>query len=395
MQQKLLKIVGTVVLLLAAGVTANAASTATTPYVLPQLAFGGGWYSALYFANQSDTDAQIAIYFVGSDGTALLVPLVGQDSAVTDILITVPAHGTSLIEAPNKGGLSQGYATFFLPAGVVGYGIFRQSVAGRADQEAVVPFTSSTVTSSTMVFDETSYITAVAIVNPSPNDATISVLALDDDGRTLGTATIPLPAKNKVVSTMKTLTGMSGIVGHRGTITFSVTTGNVAALGLRFNGYAFTSIPLTGNTPSTAPSFNSFNINVLFLPLNAAQEFVNFAITPTNKGIDYSATFSAEGLTMVNGKATTDSHGTTFTFSKLIAASNAWYGPPGSGIYFPVVLDASLTLTVTQTSTDPNTGAATGTVSGQLIVTGVPLTRGATTLSGGVIGTYVQPGPPK
>ena len=40
--------------------------------------------------------------------------------------------------------------------------------------------------------------------------------------------------------------GLSAIVGQRGKVTFSVSNGNMATLGLRFNGSAFTSIPAVG-----------------------------------------------------------------------------------------------------------------------------------------------------
>jgi hypothetical protein len=389
---KWLKILPSVGFLMAFCVHADAAA-ATTPYVLPQLVFGGGWYSALYFANQNDTDASIGVYFVNSLGKPLLVPL-GGGGTVSNTLVNVPAHGTAIVEAPNLAGLSQGYATFFLPDGVVGYGVFRQSVAGRADQEAVVPFTSATSTANTLVFDETSYITGIAIVNPSPVDSIIAVTALDDNGNTLGSATIPLAAYNKTVSQLTDIKGLSGIAGHRGTLNLSVAAGNVAALGLRFNGYAFTSIPLTTDALPPVSGFTSLRVTSLFLPLNSQQEYVNFTITPTNGGTTYAVAFEVEGLTLINGTATTNSSGTTYLFSTLMPVPNSWV-PPNSGVYYSNVLSASMTLTVTQTSVDPATGAAVGQVSGLLTVNGVPIHGNVETLSGGIFGPYIQPAQPK
>jgi hypothetical protein len=57
-------------------------------------------------------------------------------------VVTIALHGNAVIEAPNVGSLSQGYVSVSPPDGVTGYGIFRQSVPGRADQEAVVLFSS-------------------------------------------------------------------------------------------------------------------------------------------------------------------------------------------------------------------------------------------------------------
>jgi hypothetical protein len=72
---------------------------------------------------------------------------------------------------------------------------------------------------------------------------TVTVKVTGISGQDLGTATIQLGAKAKTAVALRTLTGLSGIVGTRGTATFTVTAGGVAVLGLRFFGSAFTSIP--------------------------------------------------------------------------------------------------------------------------------------------------------
>jgi hypothetical protein len=159
--------------------------------------------------------------------------------------VNLAAYGTAIIEAPNAGSLLEGYAGFTLPSGVYGYGVFRQSVAGRPDQEAVVPFSAAGATSNTLTWDETNFITAVAIVNPSSTAATVAVTLWDENGNIIGTSSIPLPPASKTETTLRTLPGLSGMVGQRGFAQFAVSAGNVAVLGLRFNGFAFTSIPTT------------------------------------------------------------------------------------------------------------------------------------------------------
>jgi len=220
----------------ATGVLANATPPSS---VLPQFAFGGGWYSALYFTNSTSAPASFAVNFTGNDGTPLTVPSLGASTTQ----VNLAANGTAMIEAPNAGSLVQGYATFTLPPGVFGYGVFRQSVPGKLDQEAVVPLSDATATSNTLTWDETSLITAVAMVNPSAVAATVNVTLWDEDGNTVGTYSVALPAYNKTAATLRSLPGLSGIVGKRGSAQFSVSTGNVAVLGLRFDGLAFTSIP--------------------------------------------------------------------------------------------------------------------------------------------------------
>jgi len=209
--------------------------------VMGQFAFGGGWYTAMYFNNNSAGPVSFTVNLVADGGTALMVPSLGGPSAT----VQIPAGGTATIEAPNVGTTTfQGYAVFTLPPGVTGYGVFRQTSPGRPDQEAVVPFASSTTTSRTLLFDETNrLVTAVAIVNPSAAPVTVVVNATDTNGNTLGSAAIPLGAHNKMESAMDMISGLSNMFGHRGRAVFTVTTGSVAVLGLRFDVSAFTSIP--------------------------------------------------------------------------------------------------------------------------------------------------------
>jgi hypothetical protein len=141
------------------------------------------------------------------------------------------------------GDLTQGYASVALPEGVTGYGVFRQSVAGTPDQEAVVPLANAASTTASLTFDDTNYITAVGIVNPSSVATTVTVTTKSAAGGTLGTATIALAAKSKTAVTLRGVQGLTGVANNRGSVTFTVTTGNVAVLGLRFFGSAFTSIP--------------------------------------------------------------------------------------------------------------------------------------------------------
>lgn len=207
--------------------------------LLPQLAFGGGWYSALYFTNATNAAVGFPVTFTADDGTPLTVPSVGGSSTT----VNVPALGTAIVEAPNTGLLVQGYAAFALPPGVSGYGIFRQSATGKPDQEAVVPFSVAYGSSSELIWDETDFTTAVAIVNAGSVAAAISITLWDNGGKVVGTSTVTLLPHQKTEADMRLMSGLSGMVGLRGRATFAATSGNVAVLGLRFGGTAFTSIP--------------------------------------------------------------------------------------------------------------------------------------------------------
>lgn len=209
--------------------------------VLPQFVFGGGWYTALYFSNSLASPVTFQVNFLSDNGTPLNVPALGGSSST----VTIPAGGSVRLEAPNTGTLVQGYASLSLPEGVTGYGVFRQSVTGTPDQEAVVPLANGASTSASITFDDTDFTTAAAIVNPSSVTTTVTVTVKSANGGLLGTATIPLAAKSKTAVALRGLTGLSGVANTRGVATFTVPTGNVAVLGLRFFGSAFTSIPAT------------------------------------------------------------------------------------------------------------------------------------------------------
>jgi hypothetical protein len=220
-------------------VSGKAQTQGLTASVLPDFAFGGGFYSAIYFANTGNTVVSFPVNFIGDDGNPLTVPAIGGATAT----IHLAPQETAIVEAPNVGPLVQGYASVFLPSGVVSYGIFRKSAAGVADQEVIVPLSSVASSRRTLIFDDTNFVTAVAIVNPSVVQNIVTVSVWDDAGNLIGNPTILLGANAKTAVVLRDLPGLAGVAGKRGIADFSVVAGNVAVLGLRFNGAAFSSIP--------------------------------------------------------------------------------------------------------------------------------------------------------
>jgi choice-of-anchor C domain-containing protein len=221
------------------GVSVDPVLASGTTQVLPQFAFGGGWYSALYFTNTGTTPVSFPVTFVADNGSPLNVPSVGGSSTT----VNLGPRATTVIEAPNVGALTQGYVSVALPAGVTGYGVFRQSVAGQPDQEAVVPLSNATSSSSTLSWDDTNFTTAVAIANPTAAPVTVAITLWDAAGNIIGTAVASLAPQNKIETVLHNLPGLAGMIGTRGSATFLVPSGSVAVLGLRFDGAAFTSIP--------------------------------------------------------------------------------------------------------------------------------------------------------
>jgi hypothetical protein len=80
------------------------------------------------------------------------------------------------------------------------------------------------------------------VVNLSSVANTVTVIARDNQGNALGSSTISLGPKAKTAFALRDLAGLSKIAGAMGSVDFSVSIGNLAVLGLRFNGPAFTSI---------------------------------------------------------------------------------------------------------------------------------------------------------
>jgi len=227
------------------GVAGTGQLQSTGGKVLPQFVFGAGtWYSALYFTNTNSDSVSFTVNFIADAGIPLTVPPLGGSS----IAVTIPPSGTAVLEAPSSGSFGDGYASVTLPAGVTGYGIFRQSVAGRPDQEAVVPLTNASSTTNTLAWDETgNAVTSLAIANPSAVATTVTITVWDTSGKLLGTSPpVALAATSKIEGALDALSGLN-LSGKRGSAQFTVSTGNVAVLGLRFSGVAFTSIPAAGN----------------------------------------------------------------------------------------------------------------------------------------------------
>ncbi|HYP13542.1 MAG TPA: choice-of-anchor V domain-containing protein [Bryobacteraceae bacterium] len=215
--------------------TLQPADVTTGPMrVLPQLAFGGGWYTAMYFYNSGPNAATFPLRTYRANG-----------EAAETRNITVPAGGSAFFEAPNTGNLTQGWAGAEMPDGVHGHGVFRQSVAGRADQEAVVPFSSDRTQRVVLLFDDTAGLrTTIAVANPTANDVSVNVVARGEDGQALGSpVTLTLRARERQAFALSDRAELAALNGRRGSVEFTTPTGAVSVLGLRFGGAAFTSIP--------------------------------------------------------------------------------------------------------------------------------------------------------
>lgn len=226
------------------GVNLPAGTTVTTSFAMPQMAFGGGWATALYLTNTTSAATTAQVNFVGADGSPMLAPVTGAGS-VSSRTVELAARGTESIEVTGGTDLQQGWAELALPDGVIGYGVFRQSVEGRAAQEAVVPLITETSRAADLTFDDSGFTTAVALANPSEETVTVTVAVYGTGGALIGSSPVTLGPRAKTSVVLRDLPGLSGVAGTKGWAAISVANGAVSALGLRFGAEAFTSIPVT------------------------------------------------------------------------------------------------------------------------------------------------------
>jgi len=214
----------------------------TVTFALPQVVFGNPWYTALYFSNTTNAQVSFLVSFVANNGSPLAVPLVGIGT-VNSQFVTLAPGATKILEALNIGTLGEGWAEATLPPGVTGYAVFRQVIAGRANQEAVVPLTLESKLSADLIYDDVLFTTSVAFLNPSGQQTTVTITVFNENGTQIGSALVVLPARSKVSTRLKDLNGLSGMAGNRGWASFTVSSGAVSMIGLRFGPEAFTSIP--------------------------------------------------------------------------------------------------------------------------------------------------------
>ncbi len=215
--------------------------------VIAQFVDGGSWKTSMYFVNLENHSVSFQVFFFNDDGTDMSVPILGQ-GVVRGLTVTLETAGSVQFEtagtAPN---LAQGWALLSQSTNdsVGGMAVFRQSVPGRSDQEAVVPIVSQYDSHFVLLFDNTAFTTAIALANPTNNDVSIPVNIRGQNGQIIDQRTIHLGPYNHSAFTLPDT--WTSTAGRRGAIEFLASGSGVGALGLRFNGSAFTSFHVLEN----------------------------------------------------------------------------------------------------------------------------------------------------
>lgn len=214
---------------------------------ISQIADGVGWKTTIILANTDTVPANFTLNFWKADGTPLSLPLIGQGSQ-QQVTGQIPVNGAMTLETPGgaAGTFSQGWGQLTTSNSIGGATIFRASVPGRPDFEASVPVLTPVGQRLILPYDNSNgFATAVALVNPDPNNAAvITANAYDEGGNLLGSSVIiNLPPNGQLAFALTDKFAASA--GHRGAANFSSSGALLTGLGLRFSPAGpFTSIEM-------------------------------------------------------------------------------------------------------------------------------------------------------
>jgi hypothetical protein len=203
----------------------------------------GAFYRSTFLVSSDNTTSiNCTATLVG-----LTVPGFGNGSTYT---FTVVRGGWSIITTPGTQSLRSGYATLDCNAPVAAQVLFSSfSPAGILLSEATI-FSSPIATIAQLLADQRNGAQlGVAIANTRSASTEFIVMAIDQNDREIGRTTVQLPGQSHLARFLNELiTVPSGFTGQVLISTTPSTVGNIYAIGLRFTGPVFTTIPVTLRT---------------------------------------------------------------------------------------------------------------------------------------------------
>lgn len=220
--------------------------------VIPQVVDGAGWRTSFVLTNLDSKALRFTVAFLTDNGDDMVLPIVGGGN-YRGVTITLPPSASTTVETSGTTRtLTQGWAfilTDSVKDRISGMAVFRAQVAGRPDQEAVVPIGSMFDSRFVLLYDNSGgYATSMAIVNPDLDPTTIDVTVRNGEGAILKQSKMTLESfRHQAFSTATT---WPETAGQKGSIEFRVSGDSlgVSALGLRFHpGGSFTSFHTLSN----------------------------------------------------------------------------------------------------------------------------------------------------
>lgn len=215
--------------------------------IIPHVVDGGSWRTTFMFVNLENYPVRFKVIFLSDNARDLYLPIAGL-GITSGVQITLPPTGTITFESAGAPSLSSGWA-YMLPDSPVdaigGLAIFRQSIPGRPDFEAVVPIVSKFDRHFALLFDNVGFTTAAALSNTTLDSLSVPVVVRSETGVVLQRETIFLPALSHTAFAVPDR--LATTAGRRGSIEFLSSGPGIGALGLRFGSASFTSFQVLSN----------------------------------------------------------------------------------------------------------------------------------------------------
>lgn len=206
--------------------------------------------TSVTLTNLDSKTVRFSILFFNDDGSDLTVRMVGQGLVRGIDIVLGSAQSATFATSGDAQFLAQGWATIKKDNSsdsIGGLAVFRQRIPGKPDFEAVVPVVSQFDSHFVLLFDDTaSFITGMAIANPSNSAVVIPINIRNEQGEIIDRRTASLGAFQHTAFAIPDRWPTT--IGLRGSIEFLTSGFGVGVLGLRFDpGGAFTSFHVLSN----------------------------------------------------------------------------------------------------------------------------------------------------
>jgi hypothetical protein len=216
--------------------------------VISQFVDGSAWQTSITVVNLETHSTSFDVLFFLDNGNDFNVPIIGLSGLNRSVHVTLNPFGTLSFQTTGTSSvLTPGWALLSQAnndsVGITG--VFRLNLPGQQSQEAVVPAVNQFEQHFLLPFDDTVYIMGLAIANPTTNSVSVVATIRNEDGQTVDVRQLSLAPYNHAAFVLPST--WSSTRGMRGTIEFVTSGYGVGALGLRFDGIAFTSVSVLEN----------------------------------------------------------------------------------------------------------------------------------------------------
>ena len=220
-------------------------ASAQHKYVFPQFVFGGGWASTLMV---QATATPTTCTFSAQDRFLTMWNPSGNNFSGTSIPLTFGMNGWTILKTatPQSMAVSSGMAVLDCSEEVSANTLFSLEVGGSLVSEAVVKSPEEIVSGESVAQfladhrDGARF--GVAVANPSNQPILVVVAVFDSAGQAIGNTAVDLEANDFRAFFVDELVTIP--TGHTGQVVMAAS-GSFYAIGLRFTGLVFTTIPAT------------------------------------------------------------------------------------------------------------------------------------------------------